>query len=120
MLKGTYKFLLKPANLKPMMTPEELEEHLKKPLPPAPPHHYITFTEVNGIPVGILETEHGKQIVSHLCYSTEIIRFTALAGTPGDELFFYAIRLKDGILEGESYRAGFPHSEIKGELISEN
>lgn len=120
MLKGTYKFLLTPANLRSMMTPEELEEHLKKPLPPPPPHHYITFTECNGIPVGILETEHGKQIVSHLCYSTDIIRFTALAGTPGDELFFYAITLTDGILEGEAYRAGFPHSVIKGELISEN
>ena len=113
MLKGTYRFSVIPAD---MSLVRELPEDYVAPEPPPP--HTITFTECAGIPVAIYESEHGKQIVGHFCYSTDTIRFTALAGTPGDEFFIYSMKISDGVLQGEAYQPNKPHSRLEGKLIS--
>ena len=114
MLKGTYRFSVIPAD---MSLVRELPEDYVAPEPPPP--HTITFTECAGIPVAIYESEHGKQIVGHFCYSTDTIRFTALAGTPGDELFFYEVHIDGDKITGEAYREGLPHSPLSGEKIAD-
>lgn len=118
MLSATYEFRVKPADLSAILGPIETRDITKR--PPPPPPHKITFLEAGGIPVAIYETEHGKQIVGHLIVDAEIIRFTALSGTPGDELFFYALKIdEEGNLVGETYREGMPHSEVTGKKLSD-
>lgn len=119
MPKGTYKFELdfSDAAKANRVLPEGFVEPAES--PPEPPAHFITFGENNGIPYAILETEHGKQMVGQLCYTDEITRWTALAGTPGDELFFYAVTIKNGKMSGNTYREGLWFTPISGELVSE-
>ena len=120
MLTGTYEFVLTPVSfeeMKPFMPAEEQEKPEMHITPPPPPHK-ITFMEKDGLPVGIYESEHGKQIVGNLCYTGDVIRFTALAGTPGDEFFIYSMKISDGVLQGEAYQPNKPHSRLEGKLIS--
>ena len=116
---GTYRLRVVPVPFEEMKNyiPPEEQQQVQENQPPPPPDHYLTLGETGGIPYGIYETEHGKQIVGNLCYSGPVIRFTALAGTPGDECFVYAVTIRDGILEGEAYQPGKPHSQLSGERI---
>lgn len=119
--KGTYSVRLTPVPYEEMLPfmSEEDKTAIRDDPPAAPPPHRLTLGENNGVPYAIYETEHGKQIVGNLCYSGPVIRFTALAGTPGDEFFIYAVEIRDGILTGESYQPGKPHSCLEGELLSD-
>lgn len=120
-ITGTYRLRVVPVpfeEMKAYIPPEEQQSVLDN-QPAPPPDHFITFGENSGIPFGIYETEHGKQVVGNLCYSGDVIRFTALAGTPGDEFFVYAIRIEDGILTGEAYQPGKPHSKLSGEWVGD-
>lgn len=116
---GTYRLRVIPVSfeeMKAFIPPEEQQEVLNH-QPAPPPDHYLTLGENAGIPYGIYETEHGKQIVGNLCYTGNVIRFTALAGTPGDEFFVYAIRIDGDTLTGEAYQPGKPHSKLSGSRI---
>ena len=119
--EGTYRFKLVPVpfeQMKDYISAEE-QEQVRNHEPAPPPDHYLTFGENNGIPYIIYESEHGKQLVGNLCYTGETIRFTALGGTPGDEFFVYAVQIQDGVLTGEAYQPGKPHSPLSGELVAE-
>ena len=118
--EGSYSLILTPATPEEMaaVTGEVLKETPEGDPPAPPPPHRITLGQTGELPYIIYETEHGKQIVGNLCYSGDIIRFTALAGSPGDEFFIYAIQLQDGKLEGEAYQAGKAHSKLTGERLN--
>ena len=111
MLNGTYRIQITPVDMTGFVENPPVET------PPPPPPHTLHFTEVNGIPIGIYETQHGKQIIGHFCYDSDVIRFTALGGTPGDELFFFALRLDGNRISGVTYREGLPFSPVEGERI---
>ncbi len=121
MIHGTYSIRLTPVPFEEMQhyIPPEEQEAVRRDPPAPPPVHRITFGEAGGLPYGIYETEHGKQVVGNLCYTGDVIRFTALAGTPGDEFFLYAVTIRDGTLTGEAYQPGKPHSPLRGEKLSD-
>jgi len=118
---GSYSLNLIPATPEEMaaVTGEVLKETPPGDPPAPPPPHKITLCNEGALPYIVYETEHGKQIVGNLCYSGEVIRFTALAGSPGDELFIYAVKLENGILTGEAYQTGMAHSKLTGKLLPE-
>ena len=118
---GTYSVKVTPVPFEEMKAyiPAEEQAEIQHNPPAPPPAHTITFGESGGLPYGIYETEHGKQVVGNLCYTGDVIRFTALAGTPGDEFFVYAIRIDGNLLTGEAYQPGKPHSRLTGEKLSD-
>ena len=117
--EGTYSLRVVPVPFEEMKAyiPPEEQQAVQQNQPAPPPEHYITFGEKDGLPYGIYETEHGRQVVGNLCFTGDLIRFTALAGTPGDEFFVYAIRIEGDTLTGEAYQPGKPHSSLSGERV---
>ena len=116
MLSGTYEFQVVPV---PHEIMAEYDGFDPTGMAPAelPPKHRLTFLDAGGYPVGIYESEHGKQMVGNLMWDGPVIRFTALAGTPGDELFFYEVQLEGDAIKGSAYQAGKPKSPLSGVKI---
>ena len=110
--KETYEFRVIPAPRDAFVTPPDGED------PPPPPPHRVTIWMNDGIPVGYYENEHGRQALGHLVVGKEWIRWTVLSGTPGDELFFYKVKIEDGKIKGWAYREGLPYSDLEGVRIS--
>ena len=120
MFTGTYRIRVIPVpfdEMKDYIPPEE-QQSVQENQPAPPPEHTLTLGMQGALPYGIYETEHGQQLVGNLCYTGEVLRFSALAGTPGDEFFLYALREEGEGLSGEAWQPGKPRSRVTGVKIS--